>query len=273
MEATMQAIIPAAGLGTRLAPFSAAVAKELAPIGVKPAIHWTIAEAAAAGVESAVVVISPEKTSLRRYLEGDFPPAYRELEGVRAWMELLETVPLTIALQPEPRGLGDALLRGWRAADEGDIFFLMYPDNIVPDPGDLFARLSAAFLSCGLTTVAGMPDRPYIRGNHWIHCGEPFGPGRRARRFSQRQDPPPGADDTVLRAAGRVLVTNEYFDILERLCSEGVNGDLDDIHAYQVLAERQRIIVVPTGQVIHDAGCPEGYQDAWLAYITGELMA
>lgn len=267
----MQAIIPAAGLGTRLAPFSATAAKELAPIGVKPTIHWTLAEAAAAGVESVVVVISPEKTALRRYLEGDFPPAYRDLASVRAWLELLETVPVTIALQPEPRGLGDALLRGWRAADEGDIFYLMYPDNVVPDPGDLFARLSTAFLTSGLTTVAGMPDRPYIRGNHWIHCGESFGTAHRARHFSQRHDPPPGIDDTVLRAAGRVLVTNEYFDVLEHLRGEGVTGELDDIHAYQVLAERQRILVVPTEQIIHDAGCPEGYQDAWLAYITGEL--
>lgn len=267
----MQAIIPAAGLGTRLAPFSAALAKELAPIGVRPAIQWTLAEAARAGAESAVVVISPDKIALRRYLEGDFPAVHRDQPEVREWMELLETVPVTIALQPEPRGLGDALLRGWRAAGDGELFYLMYPDNVVPDPADLFDRLSAAFLATGLTTVAGMPDRPYIAGNHWIYCGEPCGTAVRARRFTQRHDPPPEAGERVLRAAGRVIVTNEYFDILSRVAQEGVEEDLDDIHAYRALAGRGRILVVPAEQIIHDAGCPEGYADAWLAYITGEL--
>ena len=56
-----KAIIPAAGHGTRMRPFTSVVPKELLPVGSKPAIHWAVEEAAAAGLTHIAVVVSRAK--------------------------------------------------------------------------------------------------------------------------------------------------------------------------------------------------------------------
>lgn len=265
-EMQMQAIIPAAGLGTRMLPFSAAAAKELAPIGTKPAIQYTLEEALACGVTSAVVVVSPEKKSLWRFLDGDLSPSHSSHEEGAEWLHFLEKLPLTIAEQPEPLGLGDALLHGWRKGG-GEQFYLMYPDNFVVNGAAVFENLNRPFRATGLTCVASKHDKPYFRGNNFVILGEEYEGGHRAIGFTSRNDPLPEAGKTFYRAAGRVLATNEYFQVLEEIQARGVQGELDDIHAYRALAEDGRILAVPPICEIHDTGCAEGYADAWRAYL------
>lgn len=266
----MQAIIPAAGLGTRMLPFSAVAAKELAPIGTRPMIQWTLAEAAALGIESAVVVISPEKTQLQKFLEGDINPDLFGIDAVDEWMALREKLSITIALQPKPRGLGDALLRGWQAGD-ADSFYLMYPDNIVLYPENVYKSVMVPFEQHGSAVIACKADRPYFSGNHFIYFGDDVGDAFRVEKVTVRDDPPPKKKDVCHRGAGRVMVSREYFDALELIASEGVEGELDDIHAYNFLTERGRLLAAEPASIIHDGGTLEGYKDAWLAYITGEL--
>src|SRR3984893_3171949 len=67
----MKVVIPAAGLGARFFPVTRAVPKELLPIGGKALIHHAIIEAERAGFDSALVVISRQKSSIRTYFESD----------------------------------------------------------------------------------------------------------------------------------------------------------------------------------------------------------
>ena len=64
----MKALIPAAGHGTRFLPVTRVVPKEMLPVGAKPAIQLIVEEALDAGADEVVVVISPEKEIIRRYL-------------------------------------------------------------------------------------------------------------------------------------------------------------------------------------------------------------
>lgn len=265
-EMGMQAIIPAAGLGTRMLPFSAAAAKELAPIGTKPAIQHTLEEAFACGVSAAVVVVSPEKKSLMRFLEGDLSPSHRRVAQGADWLQFLEKMPLSIAEQPEPLGLGDALLRGWRQGSD-EHFYLMYPDNYIVDGAAVFNSLITSFLATGLTCVACKRDKPYFRGNNFVILGAEHGEAYCATSFTRRDDPRPAEGAVFYRAAGRVLVTNEYFHMMEEIRAKGVQGELDDIHAYRSLAEKRRILAVPPVCEIHDTGCAEGYSDAWREFL------
>lgn len=262
----MQAIIPAAGLGTRMLPFSAAAAKELAPIGTKPVIQHTLEEAMACGVTSAVVVVSPEKVALRRFLEGDLSQSQKSQSEGAAWLYLLEKLPLSIAEQPEPLGLGDALLHGWRK-ESGEQFYLMYPDNFVVDGAAVFGSLIKPFRATGLTCVACKRDKPYFRGNNFVLLGNEHEGAHLATSFTSRDDPRPKEGTKFHRAAGRVLVTNEYFQVLEEIQARGVQGELDDIHVYRALAEVGRILAVPPVSEIHDTGCAEGYADAWRTFL------
>ncbi|MFM7322474.1 MAG: sugar phosphate nucleotidyltransferase [Armatimonadota bacterium] len=87
------AVLPVAGLGSRLRPLTDVCAKELLPVGRKPAFDWIVEEIRAAGIETAVLVVSPEKVDVfrRRYGAGS------------------NGMTFDYVVQPEMRGLGDAL--------------------------------------------------------------------------------------------------------------------------------------------------------------------
>src|ERR1700737_467290 len=118
----MKVIIPAAGLGTRFAPMQLSIPKELLPLGGSPLIGHALAEAARAGFESAIVVVSPTKHQLRDYLAQSGHP-----------------IPIEILTQPLPMGIGDAVLLGWRDEPVG----VLLPDDVVLETAhwrDLIAR-------------------------------------------------------------------------------------------------------------------------------------
>ncbi len=138
----MKALIPAAGLGTRLRPLTKAVPKELLPLGGKPVIQWALEEAAAAGITEAVVVISPAKESIRSYLT----PGQSSLDEQRE--ALLEQVSVTFVVQEKPRGLGHAVLAGAAVFGE-EPFGLLLPDNLVLSPEPAMQTLKGAFEDSG----------------------------------------------------------------------------------------------------------------------------
>jgi UTP--glucose-1-phosphate uridylyltransferase len=261
----MQAIIPAAGLGTRMLPFSALAAKELAPIGTRPAFQWVLEEAAAIGVRTAAVVISPHKEALRHFLDGEVSPEYEGHEETRRWLRLLESLRIRVIEQPKPVGLGDALLRGWAALD-GKVAYTMYPDNIVTDGVALYKALFQAHSGSGLSCVACKADKPYFPGNNFLVAGEPCGAAYYVTAATAKSGPRP--QGKFWRAAGRALLTAEFFAELERARNRKASGELDDIDAYAPLAQAGRLLCLPPLTPIFDAGSPEGYAEAWEALLS-----
>ena len=95
----MKALIPAAGHGTRFAPFTKLVPKEMLPIGARPAIALIVDEAIEAGADEVVIITAPEKPLLKKWFEIE-PPR----------------VKITWVDQLEQHGLGHAVLQAanWR---------------------------------------------------------------------------------------------------------------------------------------------------------------
>ena len=268
----MLAIIPAAGLGTRMLPFSALAAKELVPLGTRPAIQWVLEEAAQVGASGAVVVLSPHKRTLRTFLEGYQRPAYANYEESKRWQDLLDRLPITIVEQPRPNGLGDALLRGRDAAkgsDDDSRWYLMYPDNIITDGVALFDRLRNAYVDSNFCTLACKDDKPYFHGHNFIVAGEKRGGAYVVKGITRRDDSVP--EGTIYRAAGRVIVTDEYFAELSKALPGAVGRELDDIDAYEPLCAKGRLLCAAPMTPIFDAGSPEGYAEAWDALLAGKL--
>src|SRR5438552_1123528 len=110
------AVIPAAGLGTRLLPLSRALPKEMLPVGRRPVLEYILDELRAAGIERALLVISEAKEAIRQYFGAGGA-------GLR----------LDYAIQPEQRGLGDAILcaEEW-AAD--NCFVVALGDCLIEEP-------------------------------------------------------------------------------------------------------------------------------------------
>lgn len=163
-----KAVIPAGGMGTRLFPLSLAGPKELLPLGDKPAIHHVVAEAAAAGIETIILVLSGSKWAIADYFS---PPAHllnnlpdddrrRRVEEIR---DLASTVEIITVMQQEPLGLGHAV--GCAAPVVGDEpFIVVLPDDILTpvDPGT--PSLTAAMIDAheetghGVLTLRRVPD-------------------------------------------------------------------------------------------------------------------
>ena len=66
-----QAIIPLAGLGTRLLPLTSVFAKELLPINGKPGVEYIIDECLDAGIKEIVFIISKKKQIIKKYFYND----------------------------------------------------------------------------------------------------------------------------------------------------------------------------------------------------------
>ena len=71
MQGIEKAVIPAAGLGTRLHSLTKGEPKEMLPIGGRPMIYYAVLEAALSGLKHLYIVVNKRKTSLRRYLESE----------------------------------------------------------------------------------------------------------------------------------------------------------------------------------------------------------
>ena len=66
-----QAIIPLAGLGTRLLPLTSIFAKELLPINGRPGVEYIIDECLNSGIKEIIFIISNKKKSIKKYFQSD----------------------------------------------------------------------------------------------------------------------------------------------------------------------------------------------------------
>jgi UTP--glucose-1-phosphate uridylyltransferase len=110
-----KAVIPAAGLGTRFLPATKAVPKELLPIVDTPTIQYIVKEAMESGIEDVIFVTGRGKNAILDHFDS-YPELEDKLER-EGKHELAETlreasrmVKVVSVRQPEPKGLGDAVL-------------------------------------------------------------------------------------------------------------------------------------------------------------------
>ena len=128
-------VVPAAGLGTRFLPATKAQPKEMMTIVDRPLIQYAVEEAVAAGVSRVVLVSAPGRGSLQDHfcanarLEDALERSGRQdLLAVVRRVESLAAVQTVV--QPEPRGVGHAILMAREAVEEG-AFGVMFPDDLI----------------------------------------------------------------------------------------------------------------------------------------------
>ena len=131
-----QAIIPLAGLGTRLLPLTSVFPKELLPINGKPGIEYILDECIEAGIKEVVFIISKKKEMIKKYFYNDKfykniikkkkdPRIIKEYKKIIRYKKMIKFV-----YQNRPLGTGDAVLRTKKYIN--DKFFLMLlPDDLI----------------------------------------------------------------------------------------------------------------------------------------------
>ena len=131
-----QAIIPLAGLGTRLLPLTSVFAKELLPINGKPGIEYILEECIDAGIKDVIFIISRKKIMIKKYFFNDSfykkiikkkkdPRIISEYKKILKYKKMIKFV-----YQNKPLGTGDAVLKTKKFIK--DKFFLMLlPDDLI----------------------------------------------------------------------------------------------------------------------------------------------
>lgn len=249
------AVVPVAGLGTRLRPLTRALPKELLPVARAPVIEHVVRELADAGFERVVLVTRKGKQAIVDHLDG------------------LEDLPCDVMAvrQAEPRGLGDAIACARAALPDDVPFAVALGDTLVEDGPAVMKRLIAAAegvhadIVIALEQVEGdeisrygvaAPDTRVVAGNGAIPL----------RGLVEKPAPADAPSDLAI--ASRYILPFSIFDALARV-QPGHGGELQLTDALQLLIdEGARAVGVPLrdGETRHDVGSLESYTAAFLRY-------
>ncbi len=131
-----QAIIPLAGLGTRLLPLTSVMPKELLPINGKPNLEYIMEECIEAGVKEFIFIISKKKKIIKKYFFNDSfyqkiikkkkdKRIIKEFRKIKKYQKMIKFV-----YQNNPRGTGDAVLRCERLI-KNKFFLMLLPDDLI----------------------------------------------------------------------------------------------------------------------------------------------
>ena len=136
MKKIRKAVIPAAGLGTRVLPATKAMPKEMLPIVDKPAIQYIVEEAAASGIEDVLIITNRGKGLLEDHFDRA-PELEERLSKDPGKSAVLEQVigisklcNVWYVRQKETRGLGHAVNCA-RAFVGGEPFAVLYGDDVI----------------------------------------------------------------------------------------------------------------------------------------------
>ena len=131
-----QAIIPLAGLGTRLLPLTSVFAKELLPINGKPGIEYILDECIEAGIKEVIFIISKQKLMIKKYFYNDKfykeiikrkndPRIISEYQKILRYKKMIKFV-----FQDKPLGTGDAVLKTKKLIKD-KYFLMLLPDDLI----------------------------------------------------------------------------------------------------------------------------------------------
>ena len=131
-----QAIIPLAGLGTRLLPLTSVFAKELLPINGKPGIEYILDECIEAGIKDVIFIISQKKIMIKNYFFNDSfykkiikkkkdPRIVKEYKKILKYKKMIKFV-----YQNKPLGTGDAVLKTKKFI-KNKFFLMLLPDDLI----------------------------------------------------------------------------------------------------------------------------------------------
>ena len=131
-----QAIIPLAGLGTRMLPLTSVMPKELLPINGKPNLEYILDECIEAGIKEFIFIISKKKKNIKNYFFNDkiYKKLIKKRKDSRLKNEYLKLLRyrkmIKFVYQNKPQGTGDAVLKCNKFIKD-KYFLMLLPDDLI----------------------------------------------------------------------------------------------------------------------------------------------
>ena len=290
MNKITHAVIPVAGFGTRMLPLSKAVPKELLPLGNRPAIHYVVEEAIAAGIKHIVLVGHAQKSAIENYFDinAELDNQLRdkgkdELADSLNWLP--DDVTISMIRQGQPLGLGHAVLAARPIIGDHD-FAVLLPD-VVLDPfnGDMSADNLAFMINA------------FSEGNHSqilvdkvadedVHK---YGIAQLSEALMDKGDIDDKTDENVsfkvagfvekpnlsdapsrLAVVGRYVFSHHIFDYLANT-KASVGGEIQLTDAIDALISEYGVNVTTMRGDSYDAGDMRSYLQAFIYFAQQQL--
>ena len=265
MKKVRKAVIPAAGLGTRVLPATKVMPKEMLPIVDKPAIQYIVEEAAASGIEDILIITNRGKGLLEDHFDRA-PELERRLAGDPAKEAILNQVVgisklanIFYVRQKETKGLGHAI--GCAREFVGDEpFAVLYGDDVILGEDPACGQLMRAYEQFG-SGVVGVKEvsREAIRKYSSLkveHIQDNY-----FRCTDMVEKPQPGQELSLYSILGRCVLPPEIFDILDNT-PPGAGGEIQLTDAMATLARRDGMTAVDFTGTRYDMGNKLGIMQA-----------
>ncbi len=260
-----KAVIPAAGLGTRVLPATKAMPKEMFPIVDKPAIQYIVEEAVNSGITDILIITNRGKGLIEDHFdrspELEFALSskgnnsmYEEVVGIS------KLARIYFVRQKETKGLGHAINCARNFID-GQPFAVLYGDDVIIGEDPACGQLIRAYEEFGLGVlgVKQVPEKDIskygslkvenIRDNIF-KCTDMV-----------EKPQTPEAVLSLYSILGRCILPPEIFDILDKT-TPGAGGEIQLTDAMKVLAQTSGMIAVEYTGTRYDMGNKLGVMKA-----------
>ena len=260
-----KAIIPAAGLGTRLLPNTKSIPKEMLPLVDKPVIQYIVEEAVSAGVEQILIITNRGKTSIEDYF--DYSPDLEErllsdgkIKDAETVHRVADMADVLFMRQKETKGLGHAV---WRARSfVGDEpFAVLLGDDIMLGRKPVLKQLvdAAEANSCSAVAIHEVPDDLIVKYSS-VKIEERL--SDRVYRISDMNEKPTLEEKFSSYAIlGRYVLTPAIFDILAST-PPGRNNEIQLTDGMKELVRHEKMCGVDFEGRRYDTGNLTGYLEA-----------
>jgi UTP--glucose-1-phosphate uridylyltransferase len=273
MKSVRKAVLPVAGLGTRVLPGAKTTPKNMLNVFDRPILAHVVAEARAAGIEHFVFVTGRGQGAIEDYFDHNVElEAQLEAKG-RAQMladirsELPRPGEMSFVRQMAPLGLGHAV---WCARDiVGDEpFAVILPDMLMRADPPALAQAIAAHDAVGGNIIVVEPAPPGEAHKYGIvalgETADGFD-GRLARMTGMVEKPPPGTEPTDLFISGRYILQPRIFELLASQ-AKGAGGEIQLTDAMARLMQTESFHALRYDGVTYDCGDKIGLLRANIAF-------
>lgn len=251
-----KAVIPAAGLGTRVLPASKAMPKEMLSIVDKPAIQYIVEEAAKSGIEDILIITSRGKTTVEDHFDRSPELEKRLLDSgkIDVYNQIVDITKLaniTYIRQHEPKGLGHAILCAKTFVGD-EPFAVLYGDDVILGENPVCKQLCDAYDQYE-KGIVGIKEVTVEQIQKYSSMKLSSLGGNRYEITDMIEKPKPDQIFSLFSILGRCVLPPRIFSILESI-PYGYGGELQLTDAMKVLAQEEGMIGVDFDGRRYDMG-------------------
>ncbi len=253
-----KAVIPAAGLGTRVLPATKACPKELLPIVDKPAIQYIVEEAVASGITDILIILSYGKSAVADHFDRTHALEDRLIKGGRAEMAeqmkaISQMANIQYVRQGETKGLGHAVYCAKSFVGD-EPFAVLYGDDVIigEDVPPACKELCDAYEQYGKGVVGMKEVTPELLRKYSSLKTEPLA-DRVVSVSDMIEKPAPGQEFSPYAILGRCVLPPEIFGILAET-PPGAVGEIQLTDAMKRLARTKGMVGVAFQGTRYDMG-------------------